>query len=144
MIRRPPRSTRTDTLFPYTTLFRSAVALGHRPVGLVSRDRREDLVVVPRPLRLRRLLHLDQIHVAHHTAVGTDGGGVGHEVVDRHFLHLLRDRLGLVGAGRIDRLHVMGYGAVGAGLAVAGRTAVPRLSPLVPGARLLEIGRAVG
>src|SRR3546814_18615465 len=27
MIRRPPRSTRTDTLFPYTTLFRSARAL---------------------------------------------------------------------------------------------------------------------
>src|SRR3546814_12370668 len=26
MIRRPPRSTRTDTLFPYTTLFRSTVA----------------------------------------------------------------------------------------------------------------------
>src|SRR3546814_3442140 len=28
MIRRPPRSTRTDTLFPYTTLFRSSVVLG--------------------------------------------------------------------------------------------------------------------
>src|SRR3546814_17540309 len=27
MIRRPPRSTRTDTLFPYTTLFRSAALL---------------------------------------------------------------------------------------------------------------------
>src|SRR3546814_10851682 len=27
MIRRPPRSTRTDTLFPYTTLFRSRNAL---------------------------------------------------------------------------------------------------------------------
>src|SRR3546814_9248379 len=27
MIRRPPRSTRTDTLFPYTTLFRSAMRL---------------------------------------------------------------------------------------------------------------------
>src|SRR3546814_1413025 len=26
MIRRPPRSTRTDTLFPYTTLFRSSVS----------------------------------------------------------------------------------------------------------------------
>src|SRR3546814_14427829 len=26
MIRRPPRSTRTDTLFPYTTLFRSGCA----------------------------------------------------------------------------------------------------------------------
>src|SRR3546814_1137817 len=28
MIRRPPRSTRTDTLFPYTTLFRSVVQVG--------------------------------------------------------------------------------------------------------------------
>src|SRR3546814_3963938 len=28
MIRRPPRSTRTDTLFPYTTLFRSPNRLG--------------------------------------------------------------------------------------------------------------------
>src|SRR3546814_15302954 len=28
MIRRPPRSTRTDTLFPYTTLFRSMVRRG--------------------------------------------------------------------------------------------------------------------
>src|SRR3546814_8319760 len=28
MIRRPPRSTRTDTLFPYTTLFRSLHRLG--------------------------------------------------------------------------------------------------------------------
>src|SRR3546814_6978873 len=26
MLRRPPRSTRTDTLFPYTTLFRSSVS----------------------------------------------------------------------------------------------------------------------
>src|SRR3546814_7937063 len=30
MIRRPPRSTRTDTLFPYTTLFRSALVEHHR------------------------------------------------------------------------------------------------------------------
>src|SRR3546814_20416129 len=29
MIRRPPRSTRTDTLFPYTTLFRSAAGSPH-------------------------------------------------------------------------------------------------------------------
>src|SRR3546814_4964931 len=29
MIRRPPRSTRTDTLFPYTTLFRSHRHAGH-------------------------------------------------------------------------------------------------------------------
>src|SRR3546814_16453051 len=31
MIRRPPRSTRTDTLFPYTTLFRSGYAV--RPIA---------------------------------------------------------------------------------------------------------------
>src|SRR3546814_6546673 len=30
MIRRPPRSTRTDTLFPYTTLFRSAARADQR------------------------------------------------------------------------------------------------------------------
>src|SRR3546814_8493517 len=53
MIRRPPRSTRTDTLFPYTTLFRSApvkalsqVIFYHVGAGsqitsaLCSRDRR--------------------------------------------------------------------------------------------------------
>src|SRR3546814_3578291 len=34
MIRRPPRSTRTDTLFPYTTLFRSY--LGGRCCGMVD------------------------------------------------------------------------------------------------------------
>src|SRR3546814_5332983 len=33
MIRRPPRSTRTDTLFPYTTLFRSFRAGDRRAVG---------------------------------------------------------------------------------------------------------------
>src|SRR3546814_4691799 len=37
MIRRPPRSTRTDTLFPYTTLFRSP------PGGTGCRDRRDSV-----------------------------------------------------------------------------------------------------
>src|SRR3546814_20340580 len=42
MIRRPPRSTRTDTLFPYTTLFRSAIDDGWlrvyylKPAGLLA------------------------------------------------------------------------------------------------------------
>src|SRR3546814_12056739 len=43
MIRRPPRSTRTDTLFPYTTLFRSGprllelanAVLSHQSLGAV-------------------------------------------------------------------------------------------------------------
>src|SRR3546814_6000668 len=34
MIRRPPRSTRTDTLFPYTTLFRSPAAVAALAVAL--------------------------------------------------------------------------------------------------------------
>src|SRR3546814_13347228 len=38
MIRRPPRSTRTDTLFPYTTLFRAA--------GFIMTETRPDYVVV--------------------------------------------------------------------------------------------------
>src|SRR3546814_5494459 len=53
MIRRPPRSTRTDTLFPYTTLFRSRPAieaddaLGAEPAavpdcGAARRDRGGD------------------------------------------------------------------------------------------------------
>src|SRR3546814_3330066 len=50
MIRRPPRSTRTDTLFPYTTLFRS----GRRPMHLVEEGRRE------RQDRRRRHLHAER------------------------------------------------------------------------------------
>src|SRR3546814_4184514 len=41
MIRRPPRSTRTDTLFPYTTLFRSDHAEGDLPVGVAAGFLRE-------------------------------------------------------------------------------------------------------
>src|SRR3546814_3210115 len=57
MIRRPPRSTRTDTLFPYTTLFRSSIdraavprvvsgppwvpALFQRPYQAIDRDCRD-------------------------------------------------------------------------------------------------------
>src|SRR3546814_11981637 len=68
MIRRPPRSTRTDTLFPYTTLFRSAAGLGqsirkadddwiaetpHGPVRVRFTDRNPfgvlDHTVIPAP-----------------------------------------------------------------------------------------------
>src|SRR3546814_19927685 len=42
MIRRPPRSTRTDTLFPYTTLFRS-----HRNLQLQLGDNLDALITGP-------------------------------------------------------------------------------------------------
>src|SRR3546814_13795827 len=39
MIRRPPRTTRTDTLFPYTTLFRSVAKIGMHRIGEIHRRR---------------------------------------------------------------------------------------------------------
>src|SRR3546814_11380345 len=45
MIRRPPRSTRTDTLFPYTTLFRSRERDLARRGGAVPRRRARRLIV---------------------------------------------------------------------------------------------------
>src|SRR3546814_10257108 len=46
MIRRPPRSTRTYTLFPYTTLFRSAEGIGAaRAEALVDRADRARVVL---------------------------------------------------------------------------------------------------
>src|SRR3546814_4877580 len=38
IIRRPPRSTRTDTLFPYTTLFRSHIGSGGPPAGSMKKQ----------------------------------------------------------------------------------------------------------
>src|SRR3546814_20946627 len=38
MLRRPPRSTRTDTLFPYTTLFRSGVTPGRKTLRFETTD----------------------------------------------------------------------------------------------------------
>src|SRR3546814_5959118 len=62
MIRRPPRSTRTDTLFPYTTLFRSQYQIGRatglqrsdpvrdpKNAGWIDRDRRNRRVVWQAP-----------------------------------------------------------------------------------------------
>src|SRR3546814_16389427 len=47
MIRRPPRSTRTDTLFPYTTLFRSYIPDHHR-IFLVRHESGEFITVFRR------------------------------------------------------------------------------------------------
>src|SRR3546814_2897689 len=68
MIRRPPRSTRTDTLFPYTTLFRSPRGRGAgllpapphpdrggRPAGVEGVRRRRRRGVAPQRRRRRRL-----------------------------------------------------------------------------------------
>src|SRR3546814_1507853 len=63
MIRRPPRSTRTDTLFPYTTLFRSgdaerrdAGAAEALPLLALCRGRPAPGLAQPVSLELRALL----------------------------------------------------------------------------------------
>src|SRR3546814_14305186 len=60
MIRRPPRSTRTDTLFPYTTLFRShrrcrrGTGAVHRADARPCRPTRRSLLGAQGPRRKRR------------------------------------------------------------------------------------------
>src|SRR3546814_1872775 len=83
MIRRPPRSTRTDTLFPYTTLFRSAADRSrtaregggiagsrHLPARAGAGKRRDP------PGRLARL------DVAQRTAAGGGESGAGADRTD--------------------------------------------------------------
>src|SRR3546814_12269011 len=72
MIRQPPRSTRTDTLFPYTTLFRSGgIGVGdharvERPVGIVVAD--QPVLVGGGGGRVR-----DRATVDHHDVVPAGG-----------------------------------------------------------------------
>src|SRR3546814_5832519 len=58
MIRRPPRSTRTDTLFPYTTLFRSGVQVA---IDLVVGDGRMHVVSVGHHLGQRQAVAVDRL-----------------------------------------------------------------------------------
>src|SRR3546814_16692805 len=48
MIRRPPRSTRTDTLFPYTTLFRSTVSKTDARQAQDTEQRTEEIYSEPK------------------------------------------------------------------------------------------------
>src|SRR3546814_82283 len=69
MIRRPPRSTRTDTLFPYTTLFRSTDAIADRAYFASL-------------AHIGKSLFLDQVPgnilIEHRQAVHTEAPGLQH------------------------------------------------------------------
>src|SRR3546814_5444289 len=119
MIRRPPRSTRTDPLFPYTTLFRSStirlysspscsatmlIELPHSRGGR-PRRRRTSIAVTMRPRRfsepaisggasgMRVLLWpLDVLHLQHRNAEELLGDRKGDEVLG------IRESLGPGGA----------------------------------------------
>src|SRR5438132_6930792 len=78
--------------FPGWLLLRQrALALVERPERLLGRDGGAHLVVIPRALGLRGLLHLEEIHRMDLAAVGADGALAEEGVVGRHLLHLRDD-----------------------------------------------------
>src|SRR3546814_1379407 len=105
MIRRPPRSTRTDTLFPYTTLFRSAAAgddafFNGRTGGV---QRVVDAVLAFLHFNFSRAANLDHCNAASKlgktllalVTVGIAGGDID-LLTDR--FHAALDRIGFTGA----------------------------------------------
>src|SRR3546814_9861164 len=99
MIRRPPRSTRTDTLFPYTTLFRSTIAIlevdgqRHAPLSWASEVSRvivgeRDIAAVERVVLIEQIVHIDgNAHIA-----------LGDRIADTRIGHRIRwlERVDLV------------------------------------------------
>src|SRR3546814_16226050 len=95
MIRRPPRSTRTDTLFPYTTLFRSlddefrlSRAFGLHTGRQLVQDvvRKAQLQLDGVALNLSAVTHADQVQLALEALAHADNH-VGHQSA-----HGARDR----------------------------------------------------
>src|SRR3546814_17910819 len=81
MIRRPPRSTRTDTLFPYTTRFRSRPAFELAELTAIeSIGRRAIGKRTPRPEIVERRT---RNHLGDRTADHDVGGDLVNEVQDR-------------------------------------------------------------
>src|SRR3546814_4877332 len=100
MIRRPPRSTRTDTLFPYTTLFRSG-HVGDGAARAGDADHRRAGIRRPRGQRAERTR-------SDHRG-DAEGPGVVNAIIDAALSHSRTVILTLVlilVAGKIGRAHV--------------------------------------
>src|SRR3546814_4417953 len=88
MIRRPPRSTRTDTLCPYTTLFRSPASFANRTVSLRVYPDRFQVVAEGQPI------------CAHQRIINRSHDGPGHTVYDwRHYLAVVQRKPGALRNG---------------------------------------------
>src|SRR3546814_9428060 len=99
MIRRPPRSTRTDTLFPYTTLFRSVRAAdegeGTAPsVGMVSAAAHGSASILPISWMYIALMGADGLRRA--TQVALLNANYIARRLEPHYATLYTGRNGLV------------------------------------------------
>src|SRR3546814_19187251 len=92
MRRRPPRSTRTNTLFPYTTLFRAAVPVDGEPVEIESAQR-EQLVQSLRGVREAQRVKFRQPQ--RRLALACGRIGIGHSAA--------ADRVAGIGIAQEDR-----------------------------------------
>src|SRR3546814_13610997 len=87
MIRRPPRSTRTDTLFPYTTLFRSLPNI--RP----KHPQNKDLPMTDKVALITG-------------ATGQDGAYLAEMLLDRGYtVHGIKRRSSSISTRRVDHLY---------------------------------------
>src|SRR3546814_8512924 len=108
MVRRPPRSTRTDTLFPYTTLFRSLgvrARLERRPDRLRAQfhDRAGDAAGHDGEVQMMRGWMLAGV-----AAIGLAGGAQASEVARvPHGVVVTPD------SGPAKRVRVLAYGEIG-------------------------------
>src|SRR3546814_8936727 len=94
MIRRPPRSTRTDTLFPYTTLFRSARRACRHHADRACRG------VLAEQRALRSPQHLDAREVEEGGLCLARAAGIDAVDIERH--RLVEGEVGRRGAEAAD------------------------------------------
>src|SRR3546814_19949786 len=112
MIRLPPRSTRTDTLFPYTTRFRSLAVALDLGAGGYRQQFMPDVATHP-----GRLVELDRL--------GADAAD--HLAADQHLVgHHLADHAGILAAGKPHRSDVAVDDAVDLHFAFADQIAIDR------------------
>src|SRR3546814_1440486 len=94
MIRRPPRSTRTDTLFPYTTLFRSA----DRSVGLFCLAGLAARLFAAAEQVEQEGEHVDEVEIEvqrpHHHRLAHEVGAADHEINALDLLRIIGGQAG--------------------------------------------------
>src|SRR3546814_6437838 len=91
MIRRPPRSSRTDTPFPYATLFRSAVLVG-------SRDQRREIVDAVQAFIDHSEFELGFAEIGSDFERALEAGDRRIEIVERRMSHAgFGEQFGIVG-----------------------------------------------